>query len=71
MAYGLIIQRRLDHKSLQSIRNGQESVSGIKWNRCPDCSEMAVRNTREYARTKLKKQISVFGKLKRLDLGSV
>jgi len=36
MAYGLIIQRRFDHK-LQIVRNGLEWVSGIKWNKCPDC----------------------------------
>jgi hypothetical protein len=50
MAYGLTIQRRFDH-NLQSVRNGQESVSGIKWNRCPECSGMSVRNAPEYATT--------------------
>ena len=48
MAYGLTIQRRFDHNA-QSVRNGQESVSGIKWNRRPDCSGMGVRNAPEYA----------------------
>jgi hypothetical protein len=48
MAYGLTIQRRFNH-NVQSVRNGQESVSGIKWNRCPDCSGMGVRNAPEYA----------------------
>ena len=49
MAYGLTIQRRFDH-NLQCVRNGQESVSGIKWNRCPDSSGMGVRNAPEYAK---------------------
>ena len=49
MAYGLTIQRRFDHNA-QSVRNGQESVSGIKWNRRPDWSGMGVRNAPEYAR---------------------
>ena len=48
MAYGLTIQRRFDHNA-QSVRNGQESVSGIKWNRRPDWSGMGVRNAPEYA----------------------
>ncbi len=46
MAYGLIIQRRFDHDS-QSVRNAQEWVSEIKWNRCPDCSGTGVRNAPE------------------------
>jgi hypothetical protein len=49
MAYGLIIQRRLDHM-LQSVRDGLEWVSGIKWNRCPESPGMGVRNAPEYAR---------------------
>jgi hypothetical protein len=48
MAYGLIIQRRLDHM-LQSVRDGLEWVSGIKWNRCPESPGMGVRNAPEYA----------------------
>ena len=48
MAYGLIIQRRFGYP-FKGVRNGQESVSGIKWNRCPDSSGMGVRNAPEYA----------------------
>jgi hypothetical protein len=48
MPYELIIQRRFDHMS-QSVRNGLEWLSGIKWNRCPESPGTGVRNAPEYA----------------------
>ena len=48
MAPRLIIQRRFD-QTRESVRNGPESLSGIKRNRCPDCSGTGVRNAPEYA----------------------
>ncbi len=48
MAFRLIIQRRFDQTG-EGVRNGPESLSGIKRNRCPDYSGMGVRNAPEYA----------------------
>ena len=59
MAYGLTIQRRFDY-NLQSVRNGQESVSGIKWNRCPVSPGTGVRNAPEYA---IRQAFEAFGQV--------
>ena len=41
MAFRLIIQRRFDQTG-GGVRNGPESPSGIKRNRCPDCPGILI-----------------------------
>jgi hypothetical protein len=47
MAIRLIIQRRFVQTG--DVRDGPESLSGIKRNRCPEYSGMGVRIAPEYA----------------------